>query len=251
MYQGWQKQNNGPTVQGTLEEKLSLILNQQKSITGCGRTDTGVHGANYYFHFDSDSELDQDHFIYKLNSILPKDIVIHSTIPVDDESHARYNASERRYFYSLHTVKNPYLLKHSFYYSYKKELDLDKIMRLGKFIKSQDSFQTLCKTDGGNKTFICHINELKWHQVKEYKWILEVSSDRFLRGMIRLMVGMFLNFERSKLTFEEIEKAFQNREKLPINWSVPPHGLFLQQIKYPFIPQDESDIDPFYGELDL
>jgi len=231
-YSGWQIQPNAISIQEELQTKLSILLNESINVVGCGRTDTGVHAAFYMLHFDVETKIIGD-FVYKINAILPKDIVISNLFEVSTSSHARFHAISRSYQYRITTEKSPFNMDEHFYYNWEPFLELDRFKPINELLINSKEFKTFCKTHSGNKHFKCDIFKIEWIETSKCKYAFNITANRFLRGMIRLIVGMYLNFHRGKLTFEDIEDAIENQSSLSPNWSVPASGLFLSKVIYP------------------
>lgn len=233
-YHGWQAQpqENAMTIQTTLARAFKILLRDEIEIVGCGRTDTGVHAINYVAHFDSFIPFIAPDLVYKLNKILPQDIAIHEIIEVAQDAHARFDAISRSYTYQLHTSKTPFC-ERSFYYTYDIP-DIDRLNQASQLIVGFTDFTTFCKLPTDTKTKICRVQESYW-TVHNQSYVYKIKADRFLRGMIRLIVGMCLNVDRGKLTLEEVQYALENQKRLKLDWSVPAVGLTLCDIKYPYI----------------
>ncbi len=232
-YFGWQSQRSGvPTVQTTLENALTNMMRKPVSITGCGRTDTGVHARNYYFHFDAD--IDVTPLIYKLNSILPPDIAVHKVFQVHEEAHARFDAISRKYEYNLHVEKDPFLTGVSYYYRWHM-INTGLLEEAASLILEFEDFTSFCKSRTDVQHKKCHVTESYWEKTSEGKWKYTIASNRFLRGMVRLIVGMCLQVQRGKLSLDDVRWAMENQTLLKRGWSVPPEGLFLTEINYPWL----------------
>jgi len=232
-FNGWQSQINLPesrTVQGTLEYALSVLTRQAIAVTGCGRTDTGVHASDYYAHVDTDFELTLPSFLHKLNSYLPNDIAVYRIFEVDNEVHARFSAISRSYTYHLHTRKIPFA-PYSYFYPYGQP-DLSLLQKTADMICDYKDFNTFCKSRSDVRTTICKISDSSWEKTDEFSYVYRISADRFLRGMVRLITGMCLQVARGKLDLSQAESAIRNGKRTGQDWSVPPQGLFLSQIKY-------------------
>ena len=233
-YQGWQRQPGGrPTVQGNIEHSLSVLLNTETAITGCGRTDTGVHALQYFLHFDGPDELPPN-FHYRLNKHLPKDISIFRIIPVESEAHARFDASHRAYEYRLFTYKNPFEIDTAHYFKFSKFTDRDKVQKAAKLLLNYDEFYPFCKSNHDAKTMKCTIYNAEW-TFEEQQWTFDIAANRFLRGMIRLIVGMCLNVGQDKISLDDVKKAMDTQTLLKKSLSVDPAGLYLKDIRYPYI----------------
>lgn len=233
-YCGWQKQPDQPSLQETLEDGFSTILGKIIDITGCGRTDTGVHARQYFIHFVYNGSF-PDAFLRRLNKYLPEDIVVYRIFEVSPEAHARYDAYHRSYEYHIEFNKNPFTTQTALYFSYPQELDLEKMQAAAALLKEYEAFFPFCKTNTDVKTLKCNITRAEWvvHEAQN-KWVFHITSNRFLRGMVRLIVGMCLNVGLGKVSIEEVKAAMDNQERLQKSYSVPPQGLFLTDIRYPF-----------------
>ena len=233
-YKGWQHQINAKTVQDTLAESLVVFLRSPTEITGCGRTDTGVHASKYYFHFDTDQFIGKDELMH-INAILPSDIVIQNIIKSKPDAHVRFDAYERTYEYFLQSYKNPFNRPYSFTYYQFKDLDMDLLQKAASLLLNYDDFTPFCKTNSGAKSKLCKVTSSFW-EVDEGNQNAKftITANRFLRGMVRLVVGMCLNVASGKMTINEVNKALEEKGQLPKPWSVPPCGLFLSDIKYPY-----------------
>jgi len=238
-YNGWQRQPNAPSVQQTIEAAFTLILRTPTEIMGCGRTDTGVHASQFFIHFDvaeipKGFERDfKKTFLNRVNKCLPKDIAIHRIFEVEENAHVRFDASSRAYEYHLIFDKNVFLAETAFRFSQGKKLDFEKMQAAAKLLLEYDEFFTFCKTKSDAKTMLCEIKRSEWVWEKEGKHLVfHIASNRFLRGMVRLVVGMCLNVGMGKVSLEEVKKALDDQKRLKQSYSVPPNGLFLTEIKY-------------------
>ncbi len=231
-YNGWQSQPHKGTItiQSTIENALHTYLRKDIPITGCGRTDTGVHAKDYIAHFDFEPLDDIPTIIHRLNRILPDDIAIHDIYRVKDDAHARFNAISRSYQYRLHTNKSPFK-PYSYFYFYDTP-DLSVLNQTANLLLEYTDFTTFCKLHSGAKTMDCHLTESAWIKNGE-DYTYKVTSDRFLRGMIRLIVGMCLQVARGKASLEEVKNALNHQDRLSQDWSVPAIGLMLCDIQYP------------------
>jgi tRNA pseudouridine38-40 synthase len=234
-YNGWQSQakGKGVTIQSAIESALSTLLRKETPLTGCGRTDSGVHALHYFAHFDTDPIKEVTHLIQKLNKMLNQDIVIHNIHMVDDNAHARFDAVSRSYRYQLHIEKSPFL-PFSFYYRYGIP-DINILNSAASVLLKYHDFATFCKTHTDTKTTICNLTESHWNINDSGQYTYHITGDRFLRGMVRLIVGMCLNITRNKLSLEAAEDAVSKGIRTGQDWSVPPQGLFLTDVKYPYL----------------
>jgi tRNA pseudouridine38-40 synthase len=231
-YFGWQSQDSENTIQDKIEQALKQRYNTRIDITGCCRTDSGVHASEFVFHFDYHEDL-RDGFIYSLNKMLPNQIALHRIFQVPDDFHCRFDAISRSYIYNLHVIKNPFKSGFSFYFPALVKADFELISKAAEIIKKHREFYPFCKAHTDVKTMKCNIHQIKWTSSADGQdYSLNITSDRFLRGMVRLIVGACINIGLGKTSLEELELALQNQNRLEKSWSVPPHGLFLNEIKY-------------------
>ncbi|MBT8232113.1 MAG: tRNA pseudouridine(38-40) synthase TruA [Saprospiraceae bacterium] len=237
-YHGWQRQTNtANTVQQIVEEQLTKVLKYKCIISGCGRTDAGVHASQFYFHFDLRSELDFD-LCFRMNLALPDDIVFLKLFEVGETNNARFDAIQRIYNYHFHCSPNPFISDISFYQS--RELDFSRMLKCLKIIEGQRDFKNFCKQPDKHKTTICHITSVKLFKSENgSRYRFEISANRFLRGMIRIIVSRLFAVGEGRLSIEAFEKSFI--EHLPINIKTAyPQGLFLSKVQYPFISEDPN-----------
>ncbi len=229
-YSGFQVQENAPlTIQAETEKSLAVLTRQPVSLTGSSRTDTGVHAWQNFFHFDFDGEL-LPTFLYKLNAILPKDIVVNAIFAVPPGAHCRFDAVARRYCYHIYHQKNPFLADRAYYYPY--ALDLEKMQAAAMLIKTYSDFTSFSKRNTQAKTAICAIAESEWKQAGN-EMVYQVKANRFLRGMVRGLTGTMLQVGRNKITLEQFKQIIEARDCRLADFSVPGHGLFLMQVEYP------------------
>jgi tRNA pseudouridine38-40 synthase len=234
-YNGWQVQDNTPnTIQQILEEKLVMLLQESIEVTGCGRTDTGVHARNFYAHFtcrNTDLTENASHWVYKLNTVLPSDISVFSILKVKDEAHARYDAVARTYNYYIHQHKNPFMEHFSWYqYGY---IDFDLMNKAAEILLDTKDFSSFSKLNTQVKTNICYVSEASWMQLSEHEWCFVITADRFLRNMVRAIVGTLLLVGRNKITLSDFKKIIGEKNRTEAGMSAPAHGLFLAEVQYP------------------
>ena len=230
-FHGWQIQPNGISVQGELQRGLSLLLRQDIQVTGAGRTDTGVHASMMVAHFDTDHSVDDlRQLAYKLNKLLPQDIAIQRIELVDDSLHARFSARARTYYYYIHTAKSPFLRHYSCEMHY--PLDFGLMNQAAAMLTAYDDFGAFCKSHADVKTTLCHVTHAQWVQLKENEWRFEITANRFLRNMVRAVVGTLVDVGRGRLTLEGFRQVIENRRRTEAGESMPGHALFLEQIDY-------------------
>ncbi len=234
-YNGWQIQENTPnTIQQVLEEKLAMLLKETIEVMGCGRTDTGVHARTYFAHINcKNTDLTENisHWVYKLNTVLPSDISIFSIQKVKDDAHARFDATARTYHYYLHQHKNPFIENLSWYQH--GFIDFELMNRACEILLETTDFTSFSKVNTQTKTNICHLSEAKWEQLNETEWCFAITADRFLRNMVRAIVGTLLLVGRNKITLSDFKKIIEDQNRNEAGMSVPAHALFLTDIKYP------------------
>ncbi len=232
-YHGWQIQKGAHTVQAEVNEKLSLLLGGEINVTGCGRTDAGVHAREFYAHFDipekSEKILKSMDAVYRLNSFLPPDIAIYSLKKVADGFNARFDAKKRTYSYYISRRKNPFLQDTS--YLYTGELNINAMQKGASIFLEYDDFTSFSKLHTQTKTNICKIFSAGW-DVKDNLLVFTVSADRFLRNMVRAMVGTLLEAGKNKITVDDIKKIIESKNRSNAGFSVPAHGLFLEKVEY-------------------
>ncbi|EPR72542.1 tRNA pseudouridine synthase A [Winogradskyella psychrotolerans RS-3] len=229
-YHGWQNQPNAISVQEVIEKALSTILNTKISIMGAGRTDTGVHASQMFAHFDYDGDFKSIDIVYKLNSFLQNDVAITSVFEVKPEIHARFYAESRTYNYKISTSKN--VFNYDFAYQIQSPLDLDAMNEACKILFQYKDFQCFSKTNTDVKTYNCDIKEAYWTK-KDEQLIFTITADRFLRNMVRAIVGTMVNIGLAKMKAEELHAIIASKNRSEAGFSVPAHGLYLVKIVYP------------------
>jgi tRNA pseudouridine38-40 synthase len=234
-YHGWQiQENSANTVEQVLEEKLSMLLKEKVDLTGCGRTDTGVHARNYIAHFEShcpDLIENKSHWIYKFNTVLPASIAVHDIRKVKDTAHARFNATQRVYYYYLSKQKNPFRGEFSWYVY--GDLDFELMNKAAQLLLEHKDFTSFSKLNTQNKTNICHITKAYWLKSGPHEWRFCISADRFLRGMVRAIVGTLVMVGKNKLTIDEFRNIIEARDRKAAGNNAPANALFLVGINYP------------------
>ena len=229
-YHGWQVQENALSIQQILNNSLSKILKEDIKTVGAGRTDTGVHALNQVAHFDLNQVLDNNDFLYKINSILPNDISVNKIIKVQDDFHARFDALERRYIYKINLKKSPFLYGLS--YQYKDKINLSLLNKACKIIVLNDNFKSFCKSKSDVKNYICNLTFAKWKKSDNDTVVFEISADRFLRGMVRAIVGTMLMLNEGKINLSDFKKIIFKNDRRNAGYSVFPGGLYLKEVLY-------------------
>mgnify|MGYP002526211432 FL=1 len=230
-YHGWQVQPNGPSVQEKLQWSLSTILRQDIQVTGAGRTDAGVHARMMVAHFDVETmDFELQDLTYKLNRLLPQDIAIQKMEPVSDEMHARFSATSRTYHYYIHTVKDPFLRAYSCELHY--PLDFQLMNEAAAILMTYEDFGAFCKAHADVKTTLCHITVAKWHQISPSAWYFEITANRFLRNMVRAVVGTLIDVGRGRLSLDDFRKVIEGKRRTEAGESMPANALFLEDVRY-------------------
>ena len=230
-FHGWQVQPNGISVQGELDHGLSLLLHRNVQTVGAGRTDAGVHASMMVAHFDSDEEVDGQQLAYKLNKLLPRDIAIQKIERVPDDWHARFSATSRTYHYFLHTEKSPFLRHYSCELHY--PLDFAKMNEAATILLEYEDFGAFCKSGADVKTTLCHVTKACWEQTAPAQWRFEITANRFLRNMVRAVVGTLVDVGRGRLSLEDFRQVIEGKCRSDAGESMPGNALFLVNITYP------------------
>lgn len=241
-FSGWQYQGNVPTIQQTIEEAISKILNVPISILGCGRTDAGVHASNYYAHFDC-AKLLPDSFVFKLNNVLPNAISIYDVFEVKPTAHARYDATQREYNYYLHTRKDPFKIRYSAEFRF-YHYDFEKLKEITAMLLDYKDFKPLSKFNPDNKTTLCTLSKISWIQVDDHSYKFNIAANRFLYNMVRRIVATTMAVSRGRISVNEFKLAMDTQGEMPFVLTAPPQGLHLVGVQYPF----NSVLQPITGE---
>jgi len=231
-YCGWQYQPHSPSVQETLNKTLSTLLHTEIDVVGAGRTDTGVHAKQMFAHFDHEEDLNTDALTLRLNSFLPKDIVVYRIIPLHPDAHARFDAISRTYEYHIHTYKDAFVNEGSWYEYH--PLDIDKMNEAATMLFEFIDFKCFSKTHTDVKTFNCKVTEAYWQQNGTHL-VFTITADRFLRNMVRAIVGTLINVGLGKISIADFSKIIQSRDRSEAGFSVPAHGLYLTKVIYPYL----------------
>lgn len=230
---GWQRQPNEITVQEILENSFSLLLKKEIGITGCGRTDTGVHASQYFAHFDHDvllSEEEQIRLAFKLNAFLPKEIVIFKIHPMPDSAHARFDAVSRTYRYYIDLGKNPF----TFHFAHRThgELSVEKMNEAAEILLNTTDFTSFSKVHTQVNNFNCNVTHAVWKSDGK-QLVFEITADRFLRNMVRTIVGTLIDVGRGKMSVAQFGETIEKKDRCAAGASVPAHALFLENVRYP------------------
>ncbi|MEH6703686.1 tRNA pseudouridine(38-40) synthase TruA [Galbibacter orientalis] len=229
-YHGWQNQPNAISVQEVLEKALSTLLRTEIQIMGAGRTDSGVHAKQMFAHFDVNIALETAILKHKLNSFLPNDIAIKDIFLVVDEAHARFDATQRSYEYWLVQEKNPFFNEYAHFI--KADLDVDAMNKAAAELLNYKDFQCFSKSNTDVKTYICDVKRAAWICEGELL-VFHITADRFLRNMVRAIVGTLLDVGIGKISLEEVTEIIKSKDRSNAGASVPAHGLYLTEVVYP------------------
>jgi tRNA pseudouridine38-40 synthase len=238
-YAGFQVQKNANTVQSEIEKAMGILFRRSIILTGSSRTDTGVHALQNYFHFDSEESI-QSEMIYNINALLPGDIAVINLIAVGPESHCRFDAIARRYEYYIYRFKNPFLADRAYYYPY--TMDIVKLQEAAQILCSYKDYRAFSKRRTQVRSYDCTIFESNW-RIENGKMIYHVKGNRFLRGMVRGLVGTMLHVGKGKMQLEEFRKIIEEKNPALADFSVPAKGLFLKEVIFPqnyFVNDNET-----------
>lgn len=229
-YFGWQRQPDTATVQGTIEAKLSMLRGTPTEIVGAGRTDTGVNASFYTAHFDSDTTVDCQQLAYKLNKVLPADIAIIRIYEVEETKHARFDARQREYTYFLTPHKSPFRRYSAWHFT--ADIDVERMNEAAAKLLEHDDFTSFAKLNSNNKTNICHITHAEWIVEADGTLRFTIRADRFLRNMVRAIVGTLVDVGRGKYSIAEFEDIIVSRDLSRSSAGAPACGLFLSDVRY-------------------
>ena len=229
-YHGWQIQPHSVTVQEELQKALSTLMRKPMEGVGAGRTDTGVHARKMIAHFDHDEVLDCFQLVYKLNKLLPRDIAVQHVEPVADDMHARFSAKSRTYHYYVHLDKNPFLRSYS--WQVYGNPDFELMNRAARVLMEYKDFTSFSKVNTDTKTNDCTITEARWDRVGEDQWRFTVTANRFLRNMVRAIVGTLMEVGRGRMTIEQLRSVIEAKDRCRAGDSVPGNALFLVEVLY-------------------
>ncbi len=236
-FHGWQRQPGDVSVQSTIEDAIAMVLRRPVPIVGAGRTDAGVNARRMVAHVDFDDDFDprEPRFIRALNSIVGQGIAIYDFIPVAPDAHARFDATERTYRYFVHSIKSPFAGKRSWWAL--NGLDFDAMNRAAEMILGRRDFTSFSKLHTDVKTNICDLKKAHWHcaDAGEGRWYFEITADRFLRNMVRAVVGTLVEVGRGKIPPEGIVDILNRMDRCAAGTSMPGEALFLWDVKYPYL----------------
>lgn len=230
-FHGWQRQKNAPSLQSTIEGALGTLLRHELEITGCGRTDTGVHARNFYAHLDIDRALDES-LLYPLNALLPDDIAVHQIIPVSEEVHARYSATRRTYKYFIHFHKDPFLTDTSYWLKTNLLPDIKAMNDYCMALPSFKDFSSFEKVGSNNEHSLCDLYSAHWEHADQ-QLIFTITANRFLRNMVRAVVGSCLMVGTGRIKADALINQVALRQRIQLLMTAPAHGLHLWDIHYP------------------
>lgn len=229
-YHGWQKQPNARSVQQTLQEALSTLLQTDIEVVGAGRTDAGVSARMMVAHFETSKACDNEQLVYKLNKLLPHDIAVQRIWEVPDEMHARFSATSRTYHYYIHTRKDPFVRQYSWLVTF--PLDFARMNEAASRLPDFDDFTSFSKVNTDTKTNLCNVTEAHWTREGENTWRFTITANRFLRNMVRAIVGTLIEVGRGRMTVDEFCQVIEQRNRCSAGDSVPGHALFLVDVSY-------------------
>ncbi len=231
-YHGWQVQENAHTVQAEMNEKISTLCGEKVNVVGCGRTDAGVHAREFYLHFDLTNALPftVEDFVLRLNRFLPEDIAVYGVWKVPPETHVRFDAISRTYRYYISRQKDPFVQDTAL--TFTGRLDMEAMQQAVKYLEDYDDFTSFSKLHTQTVTNICHISEVFLKPDNEML-VFTITANRFLRNMVRALVGTLLEMGRGRMTPEDIKKIIEAKDRQVAGYSVSAKGLFLEKIRYP------------------
>ena len=229
-YHGWQNQPNAITVQQVLEESFAKLMRQKVELVGAGRTDTGVHAKQMFAHFDNDTLFDRKDLVYRLNALLPHDISVQNIFKVDVGVHARFDATERTYEYRITQEKNPFCFDSAHYIKY--PLNVEKMNEAAALLLQYKDFECFSKSNTDVHTYLCNIKLAEWSK-KDAQLVFTITANRFLRNMVRAVVGTLLDVGVGKRTMADVKAIINSKDRRKAGTSVPAKGLYLTMISYP------------------
>jgi tRNA pseudouridine38-40 synthase len=230
-YHGWQIQPNGISIEGEIERCLSTLLGAPVDIVGAGRTDAGVHARHMVAHFDVEEPIaDTSQLTYKLNRMLPPDIRIEKTESVDDDMHARFSAKWRKYHYYVSLKATPFNRQYTWLCHY--DLDFQLMNEAARMLLEYKDFACFCKSHTDVKTTLCDVVQAEWIKIGDYDWVFVIKANRFLRNMVRAVVGTLVEVGRHRMTLEQFRSVIEGKSRCQAGESMPANALFLEEITY-------------------
>lgn len=228
-FHGWQRQPEAVSVQEKVEEALSVIIRQPTEVVGAGRTDAGVHARELFAHFDSEQELGEE-LVFKMNSMLPKEIAVKAIHRMQDQAHARFDALSRSYEYEIVCKKDPFTLGSAYWV--KRELDVEAMNRAAELLLGYSNFKCFSRSRTDVRTYNCKLVYAFWEERGD-KLVFCIKADRFLRNMVRAIVGTLLEIGLGKMEVEQMHQIIQSEDRTRAGASAPAHGLYLTKVEYP------------------
>ena len=230
-YSGWQIQINALTVQEVIEKALSTLLKHKIDVTGSSRTDTGVHAMQQFAHFEIEEEImDCENLVYRINKLLPIDISVQKIFKVANDYHSRFEAISRKYEYRISRKKNPF--QKGLSYEFNGNLDIERMNEASRILFKHIDYQCFSKIKTEVLTFNCTILEAQWKEEKNDSLVFHIKANRFLRGMVRAIVGTLLEVGTGKISVSDFERIILSKDRKKAGWSVPAEGLFLMEVNY-------------------
>ena len=229
-YHGWQNQPNAISVQEVLEKNISILCQEKMILVGASRTDAGVHIKQTYAHFDYDKEL-PSYFMRRLNFMLPADIAVNSIRKVSDVFHTRFDAIQRTYHYYINYKKNPFNINKAYLYPYER-VNIDAMNEACAYLQTQKDFEAFCKRQSDNRTTYCRIDFMQWTLENENELVFCVKADRYLRGMVKGLVGTMLKVGRGIYNIDDLKKIMLTQDKSMVSFAVPGSALYLTEVRY-------------------
>ena len=229
-YHGWQIQHNAISVQGIINDRLEKLLGKEIKTVGSGRTDTGVHAICQFFHIETQSEIDTKQILFKMNTMLPDDIAVYAIRRVKDDANARFDAIFRSYVYKISRAKNPFLKERA--YHFYRPLDIQLMNDAAKILIGKHNFQAFSRVKTQVNHFICDVDKMIWSE-KDDILLFHIRADRFLRGMVRAIIGTLLQVGEYRIKPDQVKKILESGDRRKAGHAVPPEGLYLEKIIYP------------------
>ena len=229
-YAGWQRQPDAQTVESCLEEALTLLLRRPTAVVGAGRTDARVHAREMAAHFDTDADVNTENLAYRLNRLLPHDIAVKAVKEVPESMHARFSATRRTYRYYVHTGKNPFLQRYSL--QLHTPVDFELMNLAARHLLQTTDFAAFAKLHTDVKTTFCEVSKAEWIRTDADSWYFEITANRFLRNMVRAIVGTLLEVGRGKISEDDFARIIHTHDRCQAGDSAPAHALFLEKVEY-------------------